>query len=66
VVIAIVAILAALLLPAIKQGKDKARQAHCMNSLRQFGIAYETYTNEFDGWFMPGGARANETRLGWI
>ncbi len=65
VVIAIVAILAALLLPAIKQGKDKARQIHCMNNMKQFGIAYETYTNDFNGWFPPGGARANEA-LGWI
>jgi prepilin-type N-terminal cleavage/methylation domain-containing protein len=60
VVITIVTILAALLLPAIQQGKDKARQAHCMNSLRQFGLAYGLYTNDFNGWFPPGGARDNE------
>ena len=68
VVIAIVAILAALLLPAIKQGKDKARQAHCINSLRQFGIAYQMYTNDFEGWYPPGGARANEYQStpGWL
>jgi prepilin-type N-terminal cleavage/methylation domain-containing protein/prepilin-type processing-associated H-X9-DG protein len=65
VVIAIVAILAALLLPAIKQGKDKARQAHCINNLKQFAIAYEMYTNDFDGWYMPGGARDNEAN-GWL
>ncbi|MDP2897772.1 MAG: DUF1559 domain-containing protein [bacterium] len=65
VVIAIVAILAALLLPAIKQGKDKARQAHCINNLKQFALAYEMYGNDFGGWYMPGGARDNEAN-GWL
>ncbi len=65
VVIAIVAILAALLLPAIKQGKDKARQAHCINNLKQFAIAWEMYTNDFEGWYPPGGSRAGETN-GWL
>ncbi len=68
VVIAIVAILAALLLPAIKSAKDKGMQAHCINNLQQFGIAYSLYTNDYDGWFPPGGARAGEhsSRKGWI
>jgi prepilin-type N-terminal cleavage/methylation domain-containing protein len=65
VVIAIVAILAALLLPALQQGKDKARQAHCINNLKQFAVAYEMYANDFDGWYMPGGGRANEPNS-WI
>jgi prepilin-type processing-associated H-X9-DG protein len=65
VVMAILSILMALLLPAIQQGKEKARGAHCIQNLRQFGVAYMEYTNDFDGWFPPGGARDNELN-GWI
>ena len=33
--------------------------------MKQFGIAYEIYTNDFEGWYPPGGGRANEGQS-WI
>ncbi|MGD0258415.1 MAG: prepilin-type N-terminal cleavage/methylation domain-containing protein [Verrucomicrobiota bacterium] len=46
VVVAIIAILAALLLPALVRGKLKAQGIQCMNNHRQLGIAWRMYTED--------------------
>lgn len=46
VVIAIIGLLAGMLLPVIKLVQEKARQAHCMNNLHQFGRAIAIYEME--------------------
>ena len=49
VVIAIIAILAALLLPALESAKNKAKNAACMNNLRQVMIAWRMYADDHNG-----------------
>ena len=48
VVIAIIAILAAILFPVFAQAREKARQAACASNLRQIGMAFAMYTEDYD------------------
>lgn len=45
VVVAIIALLAAMLLPVINKARGKARQASCLNNLKQLGIAMYMYVD---------------------
>lgn len=51
VVIAIIAILAALLSPALSKVRGKGRQIACMSNLRQLMLAYNMYANDNDDCF---------------
>ena len=48
-VIAVIALLAALLLPALAGARDCARRAKCMSNLRQFGLATQMYWDDNGG-----------------
>ncbi len=49
VVVAIIAILAALLLPALSAAREKARLVTCLSQQRQIHIYAALYANDFDG-----------------
>jgi prepilin-type N-terminal cleavage/methylation domain-containing protein/prepilin-type processing-associated H-X9-DG protein len=56
-VVAIIALLSALLLPALSSAKLAGKRAACLSNLRQIGIAIQSYSHENDG-SIPFGPRA--------
>jgi prepilin-type N-terminal cleavage/methylation domain-containing protein/prepilin-type processing-associated H-X9-DG protein len=52
VVIGIIAILAALLLPALAQAKATAKQVKCLSNLKQCGVMMEMYSADYDN-YLP-------------
>ncbi|MHC4544558.1 MAG: prepilin-type N-terminal cleavage/methylation domain-containing protein [Planctomycetota bacterium] len=63
VVIAIIALLLALLMPALRLAKDQAAGLVCVNNLRNLSLAWFTYTVDNDGELM-GGHRVREGSSG--
>jgi len=53
VTIAIIAILASLLLPALSKAKETTRQMTCSSNLKQIGLGMIIYTQDFNGYLPP-------------
>ena len=58
IVIAIIAILAAMLLPALQKARSKAHEIACKNNLKTLGIAVSAYAVDNNDWMVP-----SQTRL---
>ncbi len=52
-VIAIIAILAAMLLPSLNRARDKAKALSCMNNARQLAAMHELYLSSSSDWYVP-------------
>jgi prepilin-type N-terminal cleavage/methylation domain-containing protein len=48
VVIAVIAILAALQFPVFARAREQARKAQCISNLKQLGVAFGTYLNDWN------------------
>lgn len=64
VVVSIIAILAAMLLPAINLVRESAQQTKCANALRQIAMGFVAYTQENDS-LLPYNFNTNTNRRGY-
>jgi len=68
VVIAIIAILAAILFPVFARAREKARQTACLSNLKQLGLAFMQYAQDYDETFPCGvwyGGASWSTEYAW-
>jgi prepilin-type N-terminal cleavage/methylation domain-containing protein/prepilin-type processing-associated H-X9-DG protein len=68
VVIAIISILAGILFPVFATAREKARQTSCMNNMKQLGLGFTQYANDYDE-CLPGevdGGNGVGKSGGWI
>ena len=65
VVIAIIAILAAILFPAFARARENARRASCQSNLKQLGLGFAQYTQDFDEKMPPGVNSVTGVGVGW-
>lgn len=53
VVIAIIALLLAVIVPALRKAKESAHSTVCRNNLKTLALANEMYASRWDGWYVP-------------
>lgn len=59
IVIAIIAILASMLMPALQKAREKTYQITCLSNEKQLGNAFMLYTQDYNGYFPNYGMSVN-------
>jgi len=52
-----------MLLPALRKARDSAQEVSCASNLRQIGLAYMMYMNDFKGWTWSSGPNGSANLL---
>lgn len=67
VVIAIIGVIASILFPVFAQARERARRTACASNLKQLGLAYLQYAQDYDEKLLPGFKRQYtvSTNSGW-
>ena len=67
IVVAIIAILAGMLLPALNRARGTARDLSCLSNLKQLTTTYIAYAQDNKGWVLPSNISTvvNETTSAW-
>ncbi len=65
IVIAMIAILAAMLLPALNSARESAKTVKCLGNMRQLGMAVGSYTDTYDSYFPINYQSSAQGLNGW-
>jgi prepilin-type N-terminal cleavage/methylation domain-containing protein len=66
VVVAIIAVLASMLLPALSSAVNRARGIECVSRMKTIGNAILMYAGDWDDWIIPSTQQNYDTSSGWI
>ena len=65
IVVAIIAILAGMLLPALTSARQKARAISCLSNLKQLNLTAVSYSQDYQGFIPPNYMEENGTGRFW-
>lgn len=66
VVIAIIAILASILFPVFARARENARKSSCQSNLKQIGLGFMQYTQDYDEQFPHSAQDSDPVLGGWV